>query len=54
MTESAAWWGKRNDMIVRGHLPYNAEPPAAALARSDITPIDAFYARNHGPLPDIS
>lgn len=54
MTESAALWGKRDDMIVRGRLPYNAEPPAAVLARSDITPIDAFYARNHGPIPDIS
>lgn len=54
MTEPAALWGKRDDMIVRGRLPYNAEPPAAALASSDITPIDTFYARNHGPFPDIS
>jgi sulfite oxidase len=53
-TQPAAMWGKRDDMIVRGHLPYNAEPPAAVLASSDITPIDRFYARNHGPFPDIS
>lgn len=54
MTNPTALWGKRADMIVRGHLPYNAEPPARVLASSDITPIDTFYARNHGPLPDIS
>ncbi|WP_082973351.1 sulfite oxidase [Mycobacterium sp. E2327] len=47
-------WGKRGDMIVRGLLPYNAEPPPAVLAASDITPIDAFYARNHGEFPDIA
>jgi sulfite oxidase len=54
MTPTTALWGKRDDMIVRGHLPYNAEPPPPVLASSDITPIDAFYARNHGPLPDIA
>lgn len=47
-------WGKRHDMIVRSELPYNAEPPPAVLADSDITPIDAFYARNHGPVPEIT
>jgi sulfite oxidase len=51
---AAAAWGKRDDMIVRGDAPYNAEPPAAVLASSDITPIDAFYARNHGPIPEIA
>lgn len=38
-------------MIVHAELPYNAEPPVAALAGSDITPIIAFYARNHAPFP---
>src|ERR1700744_969976 len=54
MTQPAALWGKRDDMIVRGRIPYNAEPPPTVLASSDITPIDTFYARNHGPFPDIS
>ncbi len=54
MTQSAGTWGKRGDMIVRGDFPYNAEPPAAVLADGGITPIDAFYARNHGPIPDIA
>jgi len=54
MAPATASWGKRDDMIVRGHLPYNAEPPPAVLAGSDITPIDAFYARNHGRFPEIA
>ncbi len=54
MTRRAAMWGKRDDMIVRGQLPFNAEPPASVLASSEITAVDAFYARNHGPFPDIA
>lgn len=46
--------GKCDQMIVRAEQPYNAEPPPSLLASSDITPIDAFYSRNHGPIPDIS
>ncbi|MDT5146233.1 MAG: sulfite oxidase [Mycobacterium sp.] len=46
-------WGKRADMIVHEVLPFNAEASLSALAAGDITPIDAFYARNHGPIPDI-
>jgi len=52
--QTPAMWGKRDNMIVRGHSPYNAEPPAAVLASSDITPTNAFYARNHGPIPEIA
>jgi sulfite oxidase len=47
-------WGKRPDMIVRGRLPFNAEPPAAILASGEITAVDAFYSRNHGPFPDVT
>lgn len=59
MTESvmaggAAMWGKRDDMIVREESPFNAEPPSSVLAGSEITPVDAFYARNHGLFPDIA
>jgi sulfite oxidase len=45
--------GKRRDMVVRGRLPFNAEPPASVLAGAEITALDAFYCRNHGPFPDI-
>lgn len=47
-------WDKRGDMIVRNEAPFNAEPPAAVLAEGDITELDAFYTRNHGPFPDIA
>jgi sulfite oxidase len=47
-------WGKRHDMVVRDWLPFNAEPPAAALAGGEITAVDTFYSRNHGPLPDTA
>jgi sulfite oxidase len=47
-------WGKRRDMTVRGGLPFNAEPPASVLAGGEITALDAFYSRNHGPFPDIA
>jgi sulfite oxidase len=46
-------WGKRRDMTVRDRLPFNAEPPARVLAGAEITALDAFYSRNHGPFPDI-
>src|SRR5260370_30933489 len=54
VARGAAMWNKRDDMIVRGEQPYNAEPPPSVLASSEITPLDAFYARNHGPFPDIA
>jgi sulfite oxidase len=41
-------------MAVRGWKPFNAEPPAAVLADAEITALDAFYSRNHGPFPDIA
>jgi sulfite oxidase len=47
-------WGKRSDMIVRDRSPFNAEPPPAVLAGGEITAMDAFYSRNHGPFPDIA
>jgi sulfite oxidase len=41
-------------MIVHSDTPLNAEPPASVLAAGDITATDAFYCRNHGPIPDIA
>ena len=46
-------WGKREDMIVHETDPYNAEPLRAALAGRMLTPVEAFYSRNHGPIPAI-
>ena len=41
-------------MTVRDRMPFNAEPPASVLAGAEITAVDAFYSRNHGPFPDIA
>lgn len=40
-------------MTVHGVTPFNAEPPRAALADRVLTPLDAFYCRNHGPVPEL-
>ncbi|WP_031469674.1 sulfite oxidase [Sciscionella sediminilitoris] len=45
-------WDKRADMLVYEHEPFNAESPSAALAESRLTGADAFYVRNHGPVPE--
>lgn len=47
-------WGKRDDMTVHEQEPYNAEPGRRALAASHLTPLDTFYSRNHGPVPQIA
>ena len=46
-------WDKRADMVVHGVEPYNAEPPRRALADQVLTPLAAFYSRNHGPIPHL-
>jgi sulfite oxidase len=46
-------WGKRDDMVVHGWEPFNAEPAPAALADAALTPVEAFYSRNHGPIPRV-
>jgi sulfite oxidase len=43
--------GKRADIRVHEEEPFNAEPRRAALAEAPVTPTDAFYVRNHGPVP---
>src|SRR4051812_35214039 len=53
-TKVELMWGKRRDMTLRGRMPFNAEPPCSVLADAEITALDAFYSRNHGPLPDIA
>ncbi len=41
-------------MTVHTRAPLNVEPSASVLAEDDITASDAFYCRNHGPIPDIA
>ena len=45
-------WGKRADVVVHTTEPFNAEAPPAALG-TPLTDVDAFYSRNHGPVPDL-
>jgi sulfite oxidase len=46
-------WDKRDDMVVHEREPFNAEPPRTALADRTRTPLDTFYSRNHGPIPEV-
>ena len=46
-------YGKRPDLIVHVEEPFNAETGLAALAESALTATDAFYVRDHGPVPEI-
>src|SRR3954465_710230 len=46
-------YGKRDDLIVHEPDPFNAETGLAALAERPLTATDAFYVRNHGPIPRI-
>lgn len=41
-------------MIVHEAEPFNAESPTEVLAADLVTPVEAFYSRNHGPIPQIT
>ena len=45
--------GKRADMLVHEVEPFNAEPRPGVLAGCAITPLDAFYVRGHGSIPEL-
>ncbi len=40
-------------LIVRQEMPYNAEPELQALVSSHITPVEQFYVRSHGAVPEV-
>jgi sulfite oxidase len=40
-------------MVIHEAEPFNAETSIAALGESSATPTDAFYVRDHGPVPEI-
>jgi len=44
---------KRQDMVVHQRDPLNAESPPEVLGAAMQTPLDAFYMRNHGPVPKL-
>lgn len=41
------------NLIVHSTQPLNAEPPLDRLRRAFVTPIDDFYIRTHGDIPQI-
>ena len=45
--------GKHPDLVVWSDDPFNAETPLELLARSDVTPTELFYVRNHGRVPEL-
>jgi sulfite oxidase len=45
-------FGKRDDLVVHVEEPFNAETSLASLAAA-VTGTDAFYVRDHGPVPEI-
>ena len=46
-------YGKRGDLIIHQHEPFNAETGLVALAESPLTATDAFYVRGHAAVPEI-
>src|SRR6188472_2308049 len=46
-------YGKRRDLIVHEREPFNAETGLAALGEGPLTATDAFYVRDHGPVPKL-
>lgn len=45
--------GKRTDLLVHEHEPFNAETGPVALGEAPLTSVDAFYVRGHGAVPDV-
>lgn len=43
----------KKDLFVHPGAPLNAEPELADLVKSRITPLEHFYVRNHGPIPEL-
>jgi len=44
----------KKDQIVHPGEPLNSEPKLSELVANQITPLEHFYVRNHGPIPQVS
>ena len=42
------------DLIARQTVPFNGEPPLDKLVENWITPVNSFFVRSHGNIPDIA
>ena len=47
-----ARFDKRDELVVHEQEPFNAETDRGSLV-SSVTEIDAFYVRDHGPVPEL-
>ncbi|HUE71361.1 MAG TPA: molybdopterin-dependent oxidoreductase [Pirellulaceae bacterium] len=43
----------KKGLIVLSQEPFNAEPALDKLVAQHLTPLEHFYVRNHGPIPDL-
>src|SRR5436309_1208420 len=50
---TAALYGKHPETLVRQEEPLNAGPPPHLLLSSAVTPVDLFFVRNHGSVPEV-
>src|SRR6195256_4319324 len=46
-------YGKRDDLVVHEHGPFNAETGLRSLGERPVTATDAFYVRSHGQVPEL-
>lgn len=44
---------ENGDLIPRQATPFNAEPPLAKLVEKWMTPVNSFFVRSHGTVPEI-
>lgn len=49
----AAPFGKHPATLVRSERPFNAGPPPERLRASFVTPVEDFFVRNHGDVPEV-
>ena len=42
-----------SDLIPRQTVPFNGEPPLNKLVENWITPVNSFFVRSHGNVPEI-
>jgi sulfite oxidase len=44
---------KHSDFIVQSEQPFNGSAPLSYLCQQFMTPIELFFARNHGTIPEV-
>lgn len=47
-------YGKSDRFVVHQDSPFNGGVPSNKISRGEITPIEDFYVRGHGPVPSLT